>query len=111
LSYWYTAKADVLFAPKRYDEAIEWARRTLVTDPGLPGANSTLAASLALTGRVAEAHEVVERFASLHPAAPMTIAAANALKDRLTRQHPNPRYLENWDRRIDGLRKAGVPEK
>jgi tetratricopeptide (TPR) repeat protein len=111
VSYGYTGKADALFALERYDEAMEWARRTIVTDPGLPAANSTLAAALALTGRVAEAHEVVERFASLHPAAPMTIAAAKALRDRLTRQHPNPRYLEYWDRRIEGLRGAGVAEK
>jgi tetratricopeptide (TPR) repeat protein len=111
VSYWYTGKADALFALKRYDEAIDWVRRTIVTDPALPGANSTLAAALALTGQVAEAHEVVQRFASLHPASPITIAAANALKDRLTRQHPNPRYLEYWDRRIEGLRKAGVPEE
>ena len=109
--YWYTGKADALFALKRYDEAIEWARKTLVTDPSNPSANGTLAAALALTGQVAEAHEVVERFASLHPAAPLTVAAANAVKDRLTRQHPNPRYLESWDRRIEGLRKAGVPEE
>ncbi|HZZ63029.1 MAG TPA: hypothetical protein VFE63_17995 [Roseiarcus sp.] len=37
---------------------------------GSSGANSNLAAALTLTGRVAEAHEVVQRFASLHPAAP-----------------------------------------
>jgi TolB-like protein/DNA-binding winged helix-turn-helix (wHTH) protein/Tfp pilus assembly protein PilF len=111
VSYWYTGKADALFALKRHDEAIEWASRTILTDAGLPAANSTLAAALALTGRVGEAHEAVQRFASHKPAAPMTIAAANALKARLTRQHPNPRYLESWDRRIEGLRKAGVPEE
>jgi adenylate cyclase len=111
VSYWYGAKASVLFAMNRYDEAIEWARRSTMLDPTYPFANSTLAAALALTGHDAEAHEVVQRFASLPPTGLKTIAAFNAVKDRVTRQHPNPRYLEFWDRRIEGMRKAGVPEE
>jgi TolB-like protein/DNA-binding winged helix-turn-helix (wHTH) protein len=110
VSYWYTGKADALFALKRYDEAIEWARRTIVTDPGLPGANGTLAAALALTGRVAEAQEVAQRLASLPSSGLKTIAAWNREKARITHQHPNPRYLELWDRKIEALRKAGLPE-
>jgi TolB-like protein len=111
VSYWYKDKAYVCFALKRYDEAIEWARKTLVTDPSNPSANGTLAAALALTGRVAEAREVLLRFASLHPAAPLTIGGIKTMKAQTTRQHPEPRYLEVWDRKIEGLRKAGLPEE
>jgi TolB-like protein/DNA-binding winged helix-turn-helix (wHTH) protein/cytochrome c-type biogenesis protein CcmH/NrfG len=111
VSYWYGAKADALFALKRYDEAIEWARRTITTDPNNPGVNGTLAAALALTGRDAEAQEVVQRLGSLPPHGLKTIAAYNAMKARFTHENPNPRYLELWDRKIEGLRKAGLTEE
>jgi hypothetical protein len=75
----------------------------ILTDPGLPSANSTVAATLALAGRDAEAHEVVQRFASLPSNGLKTIAAWNAEKARITHQHPNPRYLELWDRLTDAV--------
>ena len=111
VSYWYSAKASALFALKRYDEAIEWARRSTMTDPSYPFANSTLAAALALTGRGAEAHEAVQRLASLPPTGLKTIAAFNAQKALITHERADPRFLEYWDRRIEGMRKAGVPEE
>jgi tetratricopeptide (TPR) repeat protein len=111
VSYWYSAKATALFALRRYDEAIEWARRSTMLDPTYPFVNSTLAAAFALTDRVAEAQDPVQRLASLPPTGLKTIAAWKAYKDRITQQHPNPRYLEFWDRRIEGMRRAGVPEE
>jgi adenylate cyclase len=111
VSYWYKDKAIALFAMKRYDEAIEWARRTITTDPSNPAADSILAAALALTGRDAEAQEAVQRLVSLPPTGLKTIAAWTAFKARTTREHPNPQYLDFWDRRIEGMRKAGVPEQ
>ena len=110
VSYWYKDKAETLFALERYDEAIEWASRTIMTDLGNPGANSVIAAALALTGREAEAHEAIQRLDSLPPTGLKTLAAFTALKARFTREHPNPRYLEHWNRKIEGLRKAGLPE-
>ena len=38
LSNWYKEKADTYFALKRYDMAIEWARRSITIDPNLLGA-------------------------------------------------------------------------
>jgi hypothetical protein len=57
------------------------------------------------------AHEAIQRFASLPPTGLKTIAAWNALKAKLTHEHPNPRYLEYWERRIEGMPKAGLPEE
>ena len=109
VSYWYKDKGETLFALQQYDDAIEWASRTIMTDPSNPGANSVIAAALALTGREEEAHAAIQRLASLPPTGLKTLAAFSALKARFTREHPNPRYLEHWDRKIEGLRKAGLP--
>jgi TolB-like protein/DNA-binding winged helix-turn-helix (wHTH) protein len=111
ISYWYGAKAAASFALKRYDEAIDWARRSLMTDATYPFANSILAAALALTGRDAEAREAAQHFASLPPTGLKTIAAWSSYKARITREGADPRYVEFWDRRIEGMRKAGVPEE
>ena len=111
VSYWYGGKAGALFALKQYDQAIEWARRSTMTDPSNPSANSILAAAFALTGRDAEANEALQRLASLPPTGLKTIAAWKAYKARITKEHADPRYLEFWDRRIEGMRKAGLPEE
>jgi hypothetical protein len=62
-----------------------------------------------LTGRDGEAREAVQRLASLTPTGLKTIAAFNAQKARITPQPADPRFLQYWDRRIEGVRKAGVP--
>jgi adenylate cyclase len=110
-SYWHKDKAIALFALGRYDESVEGARRSIITNPTLPAANSALAAALALTGRVAEAHEAVERLAAFPPGGLKTNAAWNAYSARITHERANPRYLEYWDRRIEGMRQAGLPEE
>jgi len=56
-----------------------------------------LIAALGWTGRQAEAHEAIQRYLALFPTGPRTIAAWKA--------------VNSWDRLIEGLRKAGMPEE
>jgi hypothetical protein len=37
-------------------------------------------------------------------------SAWKAYKAAFTNEHSDPRYVEFWDRVIEGLRKAGMPE-
>ena len=37
--------------------------------------------------------------------------AQKAFKAELTDPETDPQYLESWDRTIEGLRKAGMPEE
>jgi tetratricopeptide (TPR) repeat protein len=95
---------------KRYDEAIEAARQSLAINPNNPHAHKDLIAALALAGREAEAREALRRYLALPGSAFRTITAWKAFRD----QFANPRYaryLEAWDRKIEGLRKAGMPEE
>jgi adenylate cyclase len=106
LQFWYGGKASAYFALKQYDQAIEWARRSIATKPNNPYAYLMLIAALALTGHEAEAHETLEQYLALPPIGARTIAAYQATKLPRT----DPRFLEVGDRVIEGLRKAGMPE-
>ena len=70
-----------------------------------------LIAALGWTDRQAEAHEAIQRYLALFPTGPRTIAAWQALKAQKTNSDSDPRVLEFWDRLIEGLRKAGLPEE
>ena len=112
LNTWYGAKAINYLALKRYDQAIDWARRGLASNPNNnPVAHANLIAALALTGHDTEAHDALQRYLALPVSGPRTIATWKALKASLTDEHSDPRVLEYWDRFIEGLRKAGLPEE
>ena len=70
-----------------------------------------LVAALAFTGHEAEAREALQRYLALpsHRAL-KTIAAWKALA-QISGWTSDPRCLEMWDRMIEGLRKAGMPEE
>jgi tetratricopeptide (TPR) repeat protein len=112
LSGWYAGKANSYFGLKQYDQAIEWARRAITISPNsTPTAHADLIAIFALTGHEVEAQEALQRYLALPPAGgPRTIAVWKAYKSQLTNPHSDPRYLELWDRLVEGLRKAGMPE-
>ena len=63
-----------------------------------------------MTGRAAEAHEALQRYLALPPSGLRTIAGWKAYSAQVTNEHTDPRYLDYWDRAIEGLRKAGMPE-
>jgi adenylate cyclase len=111
LAFWYQMKTTAYFGLKQYDQAIDWARKTIAINPNnnpLPHFN--LIASLALAGHEAEAHEALERYLGLVPFGPKTIVAWKAVAAPFT-EHGDPLFLEMFDREIGGLRKVGVPEK
>jgi tetratricopeptide (TPR) repeat protein len=103
----YVAKSRAHFCLKQYDQAIESARRAIAINPNY--VHTILVAALALAGHEAEAHEALQRYLAL-PAAVRTIAAFKPIRAQDTSPHADPRYLESWDRYIEGLRKAGLPE-
>ena len=62
LNYWYDSKAWANFGLRRYDGAIELARRALAINPKNPFAHVVLVAALALTDHDAEAREALQRY-------------------------------------------------
>lgn len=63
----YTFLARALISARRYEEAIEWARRGINADPGNPSAHHLLAASLAHLGRFEEAGAALCRCEHIKP--------------------------------------------
>jgi tetratricopeptide (TPR) repeat protein len=88
------------FGAERYEEAVEWARRSLQRKPDSPLASRILAASYAQLGRIDEARSAAEEVSRLTPefslsVASLIFASADAsLRERL----------------VEGLRKAGIKE-
>jgi len=105
--FWYTSKSYSYFALQQYDQAIEWARRSIAINPNYSTAHGYLAASLAFTGHEAEARDAAQRFTALSPF--KSIAAYKAR--RAPPLSADPRVRVYFDRFIEGLRKAGVPEE
>jgi tetratricopeptide (TPR) repeat protein len=80
LHYWYAGQAWANFGLKRYDQAIELARRAIAINPKYnPIAQASLVAALAFTGHDAEAREALQRYLALPSTGPLkTIAAWKA---------------------------------
>ena len=82
-----------------FEQALEWAQRSLAANGEWIGAHWTLVASFAHLGRMDEAHAGV---ATLLRKAPFTrMSDIERIADR---------YSERWQSTIDGLRKAGLPD-
>jgi adenylate cyclase len=114
LLYWYGGKAWANFGLKKYDQAIDWARRAIAINPNyIPYTHVILVAALALTDHDAEAREALQRYLALPSTGPLkTIAAWKAFyKSKVSEQHGDPRFVEMNERTLDGLRKAGMPEE
>ena len=114
LLYWYGLKAWANFGLKKYDQAIDWARRAIAINPKyIPYTHVILGAALALTDHDAEAREALQRYLALPSSGPLkTIAAWKAFyKSKVSEQHGDPRFFEINERTCDGLRKAGMLEE
>ena len=107
---WYADKAGSHFALKQYDQAIEWARRAIEISPNNSAPYLYLIPALALTGQESQAHEALGRY----------LATCRQRRGRwrggspraqVVNEHTDPRYVEYWDRLIEGLRKAGLQEE
>ncbi|HWY84859.1 MAG TPA: adenylate/guanylate cyclase domain-containing protein, partial [Roseiarcus sp.] len=97
LLYWYGGKAWANFGLKKYDQAIDWARRAIAINPKyIPYTHVILGAALALTDHDAEAREALQRYLALPSSGPLkTIAAWKAFyKSKVSEQHGDPRFFE-----------------
>jgi tetratricopeptide (TPR) repeat protein len=109
--FWYEGgKAIGYFGLKQYDQAIEWARRAIAIAPDkVPFVHAGLIAALVLTGRDAEAHEALQSYLALPSTGPLkTIAGWKTFTVQHAPRQADPRYVETWERIIEGLRKAGM---
>ena len=97
----YRAKSYAYFAAKKYEEAIEWAKRSIQQ-----GGNNylhfiTLAASQYHNGQAEEAKISIKKAENV---APMKLTITQL---RRSFYYLDTDFLERW---MDGLRKAGLPE-
>ena len=88
------------FLAGRYDEASSWAQKALWEHPTHSPAMRMAAASHALAGRLAEAREAMARMRHIDPALCISNIAAFVPFRR----------PEDFDRYVQGLRKAGLPQ-
>ena len=103
LGYLFTAGlAAVHVMAGRYEEAIEWADRSLRDLPRYESAIRNRLVACAHLGRIEDAREGLDRLLEITPS--LTIARDKAL---YTITHP-PELI---DLHVEGLRKAGLPEK
>jgi tetratricopeptide (TPR) repeat protein len=109
----YHQKAGTYFAMKQYDQAIEWGRRAIAIVSNDSWGHADIIAALSLTGHEADAREALQRFLALppDPDGMRTIAAWKAFQDPRVGPHTHPAVVDFFNRRIDGLRKAGMPEE
>ena len=88
------------FLAGRYDDASSWAEKALREDPTHAPAMRMAAASHALAGRLPQAREVIARLRDADPALRLSNVAAFVPFRR----------PEDFDRYVQGLRQAGLPE-
>jgi adenylate cyclase len=100
----YHMKGWASFMKQQDDQAIEWLRRAEGSDINT---ELLLASALALTGHQAEARDALKRYATQTGVTATTIAT---LRKRGF-STDNPKLLAYKERLVDGLRKAGMPEK
>jgi TolB-like protein len=95
-----TAMAAACLAARRFEEAVLWARRSLVRNPRFSATMRILSSSLATLGQTEEAADLLRRVYDIEP--DLTL---RCLRSRMTYMHPNV-----WEILSSGLRLAGMPE-
>jgi adenylate cyclase len=107
---WFEAKSSSHFGLKQYDQAVDSARQAIAIRPDYLVAHRDLIAALVFAGHEAEAREALQHYLALSPSGLRTITDWKAYKAQVTNPQTDPRWLDMWDRMIEGLRKAGMPE-
>jgi len=103
LALWYYQLALTYLHQKRYDQAVQWARRGVEVNPDLRYPYRILAASLALSGQVDEAKFAAAEMLRRYP--------KETIRAFLVREPwPDPIYREGQNREVLGMRQAGIPE-
>jgi len=86
------------------EEAVAWLRRSVELGRSFPRSHLYLAAALARLGCLGEARSEAEAGLALQPTFTISRFRAGAPSDG------NPALIAGYERVIDGLRKAGLPE-
>jgi adenylate cyclase len=110
LGLWSSGATAATFGLKHYDETIGWARRALAINPRNVFAHGDLIAAFALSGRDAQAHEALQQYLALPLTGVGTVGAFKAFLAQVSDPKGDPRIREGYDRTLEGLRKAGMPE-
>jgi adenylate cyclase len=97
LFFW--ASASVHFHARRYEDAVEWARRSIRAHPGITYSRAILAASYGHLGWGDEARAAVEELLRIQPGFSLTFL-----------REIGPAAPASMDHYLDGLRKAGLEE-
>jgi len=98
---WYLLRGQAeFFAEGRYDEAAEWARKSLQINPDFPSGLQFLASVFGLMGRIGEARATLDQYLRLVPG-----QTVETVRSQFPLKRP-----EDMERYLDGLRKAGLPE-
>jgi adenylate cyclase len=88
------------FVAERYTEAVTWAKRVIAERPETPAGHRLLVASLAQSGQIVEAQRAMEDLLRITPHLTATL-----LRNIVYFRRP-----ADFDRYIDALVKAGLPE-
>jgi TolB-like protein/class 3 adenylate cyclase/Tfp pilus assembly protein PilF len=88
----------------REEEAVVWLRRSIEADRNYPSSHFILAAALARIGRLAEARSEARAGLAINPTFTIARFRTGVLSD-------DPSVAAGWERYVDGLRTAGVPEE
>jgi TolB-like protein/DNA-binding winged helix-turn-helix (wHTH) protein len=86
-----------------WDQAVEWCRRSIATNPGYWVPYVDMAAANGWLGRDAEAKAAIGGLLKLMPGFTAQKALQHCPSD-------NPQYQREYARIVEGLRKAGLPE-
>jgi tetratricopeptide (TPR) repeat protein len=100
LFHFYTAISTAHFVDENYEEAVSSSNKALIERPATPAARRVLAASLAQLGHAEEARRAMDDLLSITPG-----VTAALLRNIVYFKKP-----ENFDRYIDALSKAGLPD-
>ncbi|MBV8590662.1 MAG: tetratricopeptide repeat protein, partial [Acetobacteraceae bacterium] len=101
---WATIAGTAKLGLGRDEEAVAWLSRSIELNPNFPTPHFSLAAALALLGRLEHAREAARAGLELNPSFTIARFRSLAFSD-------NPLYLATRERLYEGMRIAGVPEE
>jgi len=94
----YSGLSTALIMVGRFEEAVDWAKKSVEINRLWVSGHKALASALANSGRVTEAREAAARVISMDPSY------------RLARTTALIKSGPELDRVIEGMRKAGIPD-
>jgi adenylate cyclase len=98
---WFTVSSWAYLSADKFEQAADCAKRAIDCNPAFPDAHGTFAAASAHLGNMADARAGLDEFMRLMP-------GLTAGDERLIRPFRRPADRERF---LDGMRKAGLPEK